>query len=107
MVSDQLVSLLDEIRQTVTAGDLAALPGLETRLAEALERLPRDPARLIALRRRAEGNLACLAAAARGVRAARRRLDEIRQTASGTVVVYDGRGRRAETRPEATPRHRL
>ncbi|AZB53848.1 hypothetical protein EBL89_00390 [Cereibacter sphaeroides] len=107
MVSDPLDSLLDEIRRTVSAGDLAALPGLETRLAEALERLPPEPARLAALRRKAEGNLACLAAAARGVRAARRRLEEIRQAASGTVVVYDGHGRRAETRPEAAPRHRL
>lgn len=100
--------MLDDMRRRVMAGDLASLPALEADLAQAVQGLrPATVEDAQKIRAKAMRNLACLEAAARGVRAARRRLDEIRQAASGTIVVYDDRGRRAETAPEPAPRQRL
>ncbi|MGP3696759.1 hypothetical protein [Rhodobacter sp. NSM] len=99
--------LLDEMRQSMIAGDLASLGSLEGRIAAAMEQPLGTAERARQVRAKAARNLACIEAAARGVRAARRRLEEIRTATSGAVVVYDGRGRRAETLPEPLPRQRL
>ena len=102
-----VLRLLDEIRTAVVGGDLGLLADLSARLAREVETLEGDPALARAIRARAERNLMCLDAASRGVRAAQRRLDEIRKAASGTVTTYDGAGRRSEATPEAMPRQRL
>ena len=47
------------------------------------------------IRRKAERNAAVLQAAQKGIRSARRRLAEIRETAAG-LVTYDRAGRRSE-----------
>lgn len=100
--------MLDDMRRRVMAGDFASLPALEADLARAMEHLePVTADRARQIRAMAARNLACLEAASRGVRAARRRLEEIRKAASGTIVGYDGRGRRAETAPERPARQRL
>ena len=104
----RIESLLDDTRRAILAGELAALPALGADLAAAIETLPpTDAASAQAIRAKAERNLACLDAASHGVRAARRRLAEIRQATAGTVVVYDDQGRRSETQPERPARHRL
>jgi hypothetical protein len=88
--------LLDRIHDALRAADYAALSALEQSLLQEIAR----PAALSAadlqlIRHRAERNAACLVAAQRGIRAARRRLAEIRGAASG-LVTYDRAGKRAE-----------
>jgi len=89
--------LLDLVYDALLRADFASLP----MMAEELERELATPSvklsesQLAIIRRRAERNGACLIAAQRGVKAARRRLAEIRSTATG-LVTYDRSGRRAE-----------
>lgn len=89
--------LLDQVYDALLRSDFTALPGM----TEQLEREMQDPsqtwnaAHLKAIHRKAERNGACLMAAQRGIKAARRRLAEIRSTATG-LVTYDRSGRRAE-----------
>ena len=104
----RLEGLLDHMRSALLAGDTAALDplGQETEriLAEPLKLSECDAQRL---RDKAERNLACLLAAARGLRAARRRLAEVRAATSGGLATYDEHGHRAEARPAATLVQRL
>jgi hypothetical protein len=89
--------LLDQVYEALLTSDYAALPGM----AEQLEQELQSPSsaltetQLKIIRHKAERNGACLMAAQRGVKAARRRLAEIRSTATG-LVTYDRSGRRAE-----------
>lgn len=100
--------ILDDMRNALVTGNLDALAVLAADLAQGMEATgPVDPNQAHEIRAKAARNLACLDAASRGVRSARRRLDEIRKAASGAVVSYDGQGRRSETSPEAPPRQRL
>lgn len=100
--------LLDDVLRAVKSADYAALP----RLYEALEHELAQPsgrpdgAALAVIRRKAEINARCLLAAQRGVRAARRRLTEIR-AASGGLVIYDNKGRRSEVPNSTTLAQRL
>ncbi|HMO72939.1 MAG TPA: hypothetical protein PKC84_15095 [Paracoccaceae bacterium] len=88
---------LDSLRTALIAGDLAALPGL----AETLERLCPDAAsglalaELEALRARARTAGVMLEATARGLRAARRRVDEVAQAGRG-LATYDRSGQRRQ-----------
>lgn len=88
-----LAGLLDAMHAALRRGDLAALaaltPALETRLAA--DGVPRDAVLLSALRRKLERNRACLEAAGRGLRAARRRLAEIAGAAGG-LLTYGAQG---------------
>ena len=89
--------LLDRVYEAMLQSDYGALAGLATRLERELQG-PTDPitaAGLQLIHRKAERNAAVLQAAQRGIRSARRRLAEIRTTASG-LVTYDRSGRRAE-----------
>ncbi|MCE2738834.1 MAG: hypothetical protein LW703_10790 [Rhodobacter sp.] len=94
--SDRLLAELDRVYHVLRSGKLeglaAASQALETELAQ-LD--PADGAGLDLLRHKAQRNAACLEAAARGVRAARRRLTEIRMIESGSGT-YDDKGRRDE-----------
>lgn len=91
---------LDRLHDLMRRGDLGALPdaaaGMEADLA-ALSRAgvaPPTASDLAVIRRKLERNAACLQAAARGIRAARRRIAEVRGAASG-LGTYDAAGRRA------------
>ena len=89
--------LLDAVYQALLRSDYAVLG----KLSEDLERELQKPsgritdADLQMISRKAERNAAVLLAAQKGIRSARRRLSEIRETASG-LVTYDRSGRRAE-----------
>ena len=91
------MQLLDQVYDALIEGAYAALPGMAEQLEHELQTasLTLTEAQLQVIRRKAERNGACLLSAQRGVRAARRRLAEIKSTATG-LVTYDRAGRRAE-----------
>lgn len=102
----EIDALLDRIRAGAMAGDWQNLstqgPALEA-LLPALARLHPGPgaeAALSPLRHKARQAADCLAAATRGVRAARHRIEEIRQ-AQTSLSTYDGQGRKAEVKTTA------
>lgn len=79
-----LALILDAVHGALRRGDYAALPALTAAMEEAAEGLDTAaPDEVRALRDRLERNAACLLAAARGLRAARRRLAEIAQARAG------------------------
>ena len=89
--------LLDQVYQALLTSDYAALGKLSENLERELQK-PSDrmtEAGLQVISRKAHRNAAVLLAAQKGIRSARRRLSEIRETASG-LVTYDRSGRRAE-----------
>jgi hypothetical protein len=83
-----LDDLLDRAQAALRRGAFDELPDLsaaiETRLADGLA--PLVPAAAAGLRARAERNALCLEAAGRGLRAASRRLREIRAVAQGLAT---------------------
>lgn len=94
--SDRLSTELDRVYHALRSGRLEGLAAASQALETELARLdPADGAGLEVLRHKAQRNAACLEAAARGVRAARRRLAEIRMIESGSGT-YDDKGRRDE-----------
>lgn len=98
---DTLESLLDATRAALLAGDLDALAALSLALETALDGAPLTAAQAAALRDRADRNARLIAAASRGVRAARRRLAEV--TACQGLVTYDAAGRRDVVAAPALP----
>lgn len=86
-------ALLSALREDLRRGDFAKLEtysdALEASLG-AIDSLPKEV--LLRVRRAAEDNAACLAAARQGVQSARRRLGEI--AAAGRGEAYDAKGRR-------------
>ena len=96
MAIDRLSAELDRVYHVLRSGKLEGLAAATQALEVELARLdPADAAGLDLLRHKAQRNAACLDAAARGVRAARRRLAEIRTIESG-LGTYDDKGRRDE-----------
>ena len=94
--SDRLSTELDRVYHALRSGKLEGLAAATQMLESELARLdPTDGTDLELLRHKALRNAACLEAAARGVRAARRRLTEIRMIESGSGT-YDDKGRRDE-----------
>ncbi len=94
--TDRLSAELDRVYHLLRSGKLEGLAAATQALEAELARLdPVDAAGLEMLRHKARRNAACLDAAARGVRAARRRLAEIRTIESG-LGTYDDKGRRDE-----------
>ena len=91
------VQLLDQVYEALLRSDYAVLPGMTALLEQELlsPGTPLTEGHLTIIHRKALRNAACLLAAQRGVKAARRRLAEIRTTANG-LVTYDRKGRRAE-----------
>ena len=96
-MAERLEQILDCIHDAVVAGDLLLVRGLATELDSLLAELPRlhDQGLADRLRAKAARNAACLQAAARGVRAARRRMTEIRAVQDG-LATYDGQGKRLD-----------
>ena len=90
--------LLDLVHLALLRGNYAKLPALTAALTDevaALEGGAGQRPLLDAIARRSRRNEACLLAAQRGIRAAQRRLNDIRTT-PGSLVTYDQKGRRAE-----------
>ena len=91
------LELLDQIHSAILIADFAQLerltPALETSMLAA--QTMRESALLAHIKAKAERNATCLMAAGRGVRAAQRRLAEIRDAAQG-FSTYNGRGQRAQ-----------
>jgi hypothetical protein len=86
-----LTSLLDRQRAALLCGDFSTLADLASAIDQAVEAgLP--AANLPGLARRADENRSLITAALTGIRAARRRLDEVR-TAPGGFTAYDAGGR--------------
>ncbi len=88
---ETLEDLLDAVHRALLAGDLAALPPLAERIETAMVALPAG-ADAHGLQTRARRNALLLEAAGRGLRAARRRLEELRGAAR--LSTYDHAGRR-------------
>jgi hypothetical protein len=93
-----LDELLDRAAEALLKGDLSALAGLAPRIEAAAEVRPTDKATAIRLRHKAERNARLLDAAARGVKAARRRVTEITQ--GPMLTTYDARGMKAAIAPQ-------
>jgi hypothetical protein len=93
--------LLDRARDHLLAGDLAALDGLDARIAAAADSLPPlDAAQALRLRQKAERNERLLQAAGRGLRSA---LDRKADIARGPrLSTYDASGRKAALPGPAT-----
>ena len=76
--------ILDAVHGALRRGDYAALPALTAAMDEAAGTLePMEPGAVRALQAKLERNAACLLAAARGLRSAKRRLAEIAQARTG------------------------
>ena len=92
-----LDTLLEDMALQVRRADFSALARLTPQLETALAGLGGtvDAAVMVRLRRKAEENAQLLDAARRGLRAARRRLEETRRVGAG-LQTYDGKGRRSE-----------
>jgi hypothetical protein len=89
-----LETLLDQTREALLAGNLAALSGLDAQIAAAADALPPlDPAAARRVQRKAERNARLLLAAGRGLRAARDRTTEI--VSGPRLATYDAQGRKA------------
>lgn len=95
--TDQMATLLDLVHEALIAADYGRLGPLTTEISAELDLLEgrRDTAALKRVHIKARRNEACLLAAQRGFRAARRRVEEIKAARSG-LVTYDTKGRRAE-----------
>lgn len=88
--------LLDQVYDAMLRSDYAALPALGQRLEAVLQgNATLTATDLDQIRRRADRNAAVLLAAQRGIKAARRRLADVR-AATNSLVTYDRSGRRAE-----------
>jgi len=95
--AEHMEQLLDQVHAAIVAGDLLLVRAMAGEIDSLLADLPRlaDQGLADRLRAKAERNAACLQAAARGVRAARRRIAEIRAAQDG-LATYDGKGKRQE-----------
>jgi len=93
--SGTLEIILQEVYRALREGEFSRLDDLSNRTEAAMSQLsgPLDGDSAKRLREMARRNAACLDAAARGIRAARRRLADIRDAQSGTRT-YDGLGQR-------------
>lgn len=94
-MQNDLTQALDALQEAIRRADFLALQGCTTEIEAALDTLPRDlnEARLMQLRAQAARSMTALEAMGRGLRAARRRLEEVAESARGTGT-YDNRGRR-------------
>ncbi len=94
-IETDIESLMDQMHQAILTADFPSLSTLSPDLEAALEALPAkiDESTLLRLRHKAERNAFGAQAASRGVRAAIRRLEEVKQNANG-LVTYDEKGQR-------------
>lgn len=95
----QLVHLLEASHDAIRRADFSALADLTEALLAAAETPGSTAAELEAVRDSAARNTGLLEAAAAGLRAARRRVAEIRAARAG-LDTYDGRGTRRRLEPQ-------
>lgn len=90
-------SLMDQMHAALISADFMKLAEISPALEAALEDLPQsnDQALIARLHKKATRNAATAQAAGRGVRAAIRRLADVRQNAAG-LVTYTEKGKRAD-----------
>lgn len=89
-----LEGALRGLRKALQSGDFGALDHAGAVIEDSLAGLDAtDPARMEVLRRLAQDNLALIEAAARGLRTARQRLQDIRSAPRG-IATYDRCGQR-------------
>jgi hypothetical protein len=101
-MSRHLEDLLDRTLAALLSGDLATLAALAPEVAaqtDSLAPLPAADARR--LQQKADRNARLLQSAARGLRAAQDRLEQI--TAGPTLTTYDAQGRKAALSATAAP----
>lgn len=93
----RLEELLDRARAAIMTADFAGAAAITPEIEAALTDLGSlaDPAQLERLKNKALRNAALMDAARKGMRAAHRRMEEIRAVAKGGQT-YDGHGKRAD-----------
>ena len=90
----QLAGLMDRVFDAVRRADFAALPALTEAMANVEGELAKvDSKSLARLRAKAERNAGAILAARRGIRAARRRIDDVMNASRG-FSSYDRTGRK-------------
>lgn len=96
----KLETLLDDMLSRLTTANFSGLKGLAPELEAALSdsMLANDPAALKRIKTKAVENMAFLDAARRGVRAARRRVEDVRRATQG-LQTYNGKGQRSDIAP--------
>ena len=101
---DDLEFLLDRISEVVRSGHLSELADLEQRLTQAENSLrSADPDRLEVILAKASRNQGLMRAANRGIRSAKRRLDEISRALDGLA----GYGSKGQAPTSLVPQTRL
>ncbi len=105
--ADVLHQTLDEITQAILTGDLSGLSDLTGTLENTLSRHKDllDRQTLQSMQKKLDRNAALLRAAQRGLRAAQRRLAEIRGVSQG-LTTYDATGTRLCRPPSGHADHR-
>jgi len=92
--ASEIEALLDATASAIARADFPLAADLALQIEAVLEAggLSAAPEMLERLQRKADRNAAHLAAARRGIRSARRRVEELRRALSG-LSTYDGKGR--------------
>jgi hypothetical protein len=94
MSTPALILALDSVHTAILTGQLTGLAHLTQMIGEeAADLTAATQLELQAVRQKAARNALCLQAAMRGIRAAQRRLAELRQASAGHVT-YDQKGQR-------------
>ncbi len=91
------LDLLDQIHGAILRADFAQLSSLTPALEKSISHAAQiqDAQLLQKIQQRAQRNAVCLLAAGRGVRAAQRRINELRDIRQG-FSTYNDRGQRAQ-----------
>ena len=107
--NDSLSDSLTALHRALLAGDFRAMTGLTHQIERHLDSGAAqglDAAALSRLRRLADENAVLLRAAQRGLRAAQRRIAEIRGVATG-LTTYTAGGQRRTSASASGPDHRV
>lgn len=102
---DKILIWLDDLARALREGDFSAVGFLAGQADSILGHLPADAASLRRIRDAGARNAGLLTAAARGIRAARQRLQDRAHTAR--ITTYDSLGQRSEVVAEAATLRRL
>lgn len=95
MKTDVLIAALDSVHTAILTGQVTGLTHLTQMIGEEASDLTfATQPELQVIRQKAARNALCLQAAMKGIRAAQRRLAELRQASAGHVT-YDQNGQRA------------
>lgn len=92
-----LENLMDQMREAILRAEIATAAALAADIEIALAQLcmPLSAGAMTRIKDKAARNMACLDAARRGIRAASRRVNDVRNAAK-CVQTYDWKGQRAD-----------